>query len=208
MKKHILFLGMMLVSSVLSAQEILNLYPPSDDRGVAVMQALSLRASAAEFTTAELKMEDLSDLLWAANGINRPDDGKRTAPSAMNAQDIDVYVCMMKAAYIYDAKQHVLKKVADGDYRNLVASRQESMASAPVFCILVSDISRFRSGEENAKLEWAAMDAGIVSQNISLFCASIGLKTRPRATMEKEKLRDVLQLKDTQYLMLNHPVSY
>jgi len=208
MKKQILLLTLLLVSAGIFAQDIIHLNPPGDERGLTVMQALSIRSSASEFNPADLDLTDLSDLLWAANGINRPDDGKRTAPSAMNAQDIDVYVCMAKAAYIYNAKQHLLNKVVDGDYRNLVAGQQESMASAPVFCILVSDISRFRSGEENAKLEWAAMDAGIVSQNISLFCASIGLKTRPRATMEKEKLRDVLQLKATQYLMLNHPVSY
>ena len=208
MKRHVLILNFLLVSVCMFAQETIHLNPPSDERGLTVIQALSLRASASEFNPADLDLSDLSDLLWAANGINRPDDSKKTAPSALNAQDIDLYVCMKKAAYVYDAKQHSLKKVADGDYRNLVAGRQESMASAPVFCLLVSDISRFRNGEENAKLEWAAMDAGIVSQNISVFCASIGLKTRPRVTMEKKKLRDVLQLKASQYLMLNHPVSY
>ena len=198
----------MLLSIAVFSQEILHLNPPNDARGLTVLQALSLRASASEFNPADLDFADLSDLLWAANGINRPDEGKRTAPSAMNAQDIDVYVFMKTAVYLYDAKQHNLIKVTDGDYRKLVAGRQALMAGAPVFCLLVSDISRFRSGEESAKLTWAAMDAGIVSQNISLFCASIGLKTRPRATMDQEKLRELLQLKDTQHLMLNHPVSY
>lgn len=208
MKKQILIISLMLFSTAVFSQEILHLNPPSDDRGVSVMQALSLRSSTAEFNSAELELDDLSDLLWAANGINRPDESKRTAPSAMNAQDIDIYVFMSKAVYLYDAKKHDLVKITDGDYRKLVAGRQETMAVAPVFCILVSDISRFRSGEEGSKLTWAAMDAGIVSQNISLFCASVGMKTRPRATMEQEKLRDILQLKDTQHLMLNHPVSY
>jgi SagB-type dehydrogenase family enzyme len=172
------------------------------------MQALSLRASATEFNPAELEISDLSDLLWAANGVNRPDEGKRTAPSAMNAQDIDLYVFMKTAVYLYDAKQHTLLKTTDGDYRNLVVGQQEFVAKAPVICVLVSDISRFRSGEESTKLTWAAMDAGIVSQNISLFCASVGMKTRPRASMDQEKLRELLKLKDTQHLMLNHPVSY
>jgi nitroreductase len=82
------------------------------------------------------------------------------------------------------------------------------MAKAPVICVLVSDISRFRAGADSLKLIWAAEDAGIVSQNISLFCASIGLATRPRASMDQQKLREILKLKDTQHLMLNNPVSY
>lgn len=73
---------------------------------------------------------------------------------------------------------------------------------------LVSDISRFRFGEDSLRLAWAAMDAGIVSQNISLFCASVGFATRPRAGMNQQKLREILTLKDSQHLMLNNPVSY
>ena len=82
------------------------------------------------------------------------------------------------------------------------------MAKAPLICLLVSDISRFKFGEDSLKLEWAAADAGIVSENISIFCASVGFATRPRASMDKQKLRKLLGLKETQYLMLNNPVSY
>jgi len=90
----------------------------------------------------------------------------------------------------------------------LIAGRQVAVAKAPVICLLVSDISRFRAGEDSLKLVWAAIDAGIVSQNINIFCAATGLTTRPRASMNQEKLREVLQLTDTQHLMLNNPVSY
>jgi nitroreductase len=79
---------------------------------------------------------------------------------------------------------------------------------APVVLLLVSDISRFRAGAQELKLEWAAIDTGIVSQNISIFCAATGLGTRPRASMDREKLRSLLQFKDTQYPLLNHPVGY
>lgn len=186
----------------------LPLNPPDTARGLPFMKALSLRASASNWDSANLDLQDLSDLLWAANGINRPEEGKRTAPSAMNAQDIDIYVLMKSAVYLYDAKQNLLEHVVDGDHRMLIAGRQVAVAKAPVICLLVSDISRFRAGEDSLKLVWAAIDAGIVSQNINIFCAATGLTTRPRASMNQEKLREVLQLTDTQHLMLNNPVSY
>jgi SagB-type dehydrogenase family enzyme len=184
------------------------LSPPDTTRGLPVMRALAIRASASEFDPAPLRDQDLSDLLWAADGINRPAIGKRTAPSAINAQDIDIYLCREEGMYLYDAKKHALKLIVVGDQRPLIAGRQASAAKAPVICLLVSDISRFSFGSDSLKLVWAAMDAGIVSQNIAIFCASIGLKTRPRANMDLEKLRAILKLKATQYLMLNNPVSY
>jgi SagB-type dehydrogenase family enzyme len=172
------------------------------------MEAFSLRASASEFTDTKLSLQDLSDLLWAANGINRKEIGKRTAPSAMNSQDIDVYVFLEEGVYLYDAVNHVLNPVVSGDQRGLVAGRQESVAKAAAILLLVSDISRFKIPDETMKLDGAAKDAGIVSQNISIFCAGVGLNTRPRGSMDIEKLRSVLKLKDSQRPMLNNPVSY
>ena len=172
------------------------------------MMAISLRASASDWDSTDLDLQDLSDLLWAANGINRAETGKRTAPSAHNAQDIDVYVSMKSGIYLYDAKKHLLELVLDKDCRTLIADPQKAVATAPVICLLVSDISRFKVGDDSLKLFWAAADAGIVSQNISIFCASVGLATRPRASMDLQKLRQILKLKDSQHLMLNHPVSY
>ena len=197
-------------ASTVLAQSVKNiiLIPPSTDRGYPVMKALHLRSSVTEWDTTMLSLQDLSDLLWAANGINRPDIGKRTAPSAMNAQDIDIYVVMKAGVYAYNAQRHLLEWIADGDHRALVADRQDQVAKAPVICVLVSDISRFKSGDESMKMTWAAIDAGIVSQNIALFCASLGFATRPRATMDQQKLKVLLKLKDTQHLILNNPVSY
>ena len=177
-------------------------------RGLPVMEALSLRVSATEFTDTKLSLQDLSDLLWAANGVNRKETGKRTAPSAMNSQDIDVYVFAEEGAYFYDAAKHILNPVVSGDQRGLVAGNQVEFAKAAVILVLVSDISRFKSGDKPSKLSWAAMDAGIVSQNIAIFCAGTGLNTRPRATMDLEKLQSILHLKDSQHLILNNPVSY
>ncbi len=210
MKKIIAYLSFASIVCSMAAQDaktiILN--PPDLTRGFPVMTALSLRASATGFDTTSLNLQDMSDLLWAANGINRPESGKRTAPSARNSQDIDVYAVMKSGAYLYNPIKHCLDFITGGDYRALVAGRQENFAVAPLFCVMVSDFSRFSSGNDSSKMVIAAYDAGIVSQNISIFCSSVGLETRVRATMDQEKLREILKLKDSQHLMLNNPVGY
>ncbi|MCE1199234.1 MAG: SagB/ThcOx family dehydrogenase [Marinilabiliales bacterium] len=210
MKQLIFVLCVGLFALRLSAGEKGTLLLPEPDlqRGLTIMKAFSLRASASDFDTTTLRLQDLSDLSWAANGINRKASGKRTAPSAMNGQDVDLYLVLPKATYCYNAALHQLDLIVEGDLRPFVADRQTGVEKAPVICLLISDISRFRSGDEAQRVMWAAEDAGIVSQNISLFCAVTGLITRPRATMNQQKLRDLLRLKETQRLMLNHPVSY
>lgn len=207
-KQKQFLLGLIAVGSMFAqGHEPIALKPPDLTRGLPVMKAFEQRASAADFDTARLDIQDLSDLLWAANGVNRPAIGKRTAASAMNAQDIDVYVCLVEGIYLYDAQAHALDPVCEGDYRAAVAGRQPNFAKAPVHLILVSEITRFKHGDDSLKLVWAAEDAGIVSQNIALFCAGVGLSTRPRAIMDREKLRAAMKLGPTMHLMLNHPVS-
>ena len=115
---------------------------------------------------------------------------------------------MKSGVYLYNHNKHCLDFIQGGDHRALVAGSQVNFAVAPLFCVMVSDFSRFTREEDSLKLVWAAFDAGIVSQNISIFCASIGLDTRVRAWMDQEKLREILKLKDSQHLMLNNPVSY
>ncbi len=197
MKKYIFLILIIITVNSLFAQtaKTIVLNPPDADKGFSVLKSLSLRASATEFDTSSIALQDLSNLLWASNGINRPEEGKRTAPSAVNAQDIDVYVFMKTGIYIYNAKKHLLDLIVDHDYREIIADKQANVLKAPVICLLVSDISRFAFGNDSLKLVWAAEDAGIVSQNISLFCASAGLATRPRAFMNQQKLREVLGLK-------------
>lgn len=207
--KQLLILPFLLLATVwLAAQTPVSLNTPNKTRGLTVMQALEKRASATAFSDKALSQQDLSDLLWAANGINRPSEGKRTAPSAINAQGIDLYVLTTEGAYRYDALKHQLIPIVKNDLRAAAADRQTKFANAPVFIVLVSDISRFKSGDEAKKMTWAAMDAGIVSQNISLFCAGIGLQTRVRASMNIETLRTNLQLSPSQHLLLNMPVGH
>lgn len=207
MKKLFIFpLVWICLLELVAAQDLkpIKLNDPDTERGLPVMKALAIRASVRAWSDQKLTLQDLSDLLWAADGVNRPDEKKRTASSAMNAQDIDIYVFMEEGVYLYDAFSQVLNPVCPGDYRDL-----PGMTDAPVNLVLVSDISRFRRGEDSLKLTWAAMDAGIVSQNISVFCAATELVTRPRASFPGlEKIREILQLSDSQHLMLNHPIGY
>ncbi len=210
MKCLSIFVMIMLITGNLSGQVLqdIKLNAPDMDRGLTIMKAFEKRASATSFSSRELSLQDLSDLLWASAGINRPENGKRTSPTAVNAQDIDVYVLMKSGAYLYDAKTHTLKGVAAGDNRKMVSERQTNFANAPVMLVMVSDISRFRGDDRDLKLTWAAMDAGIVSQNIAIFCAGTGLVTRPRASMDTEGLKKLLELSATQYPLLNNPVGY
>jgi nitroreductase len=209
MKKIITVLPAILLSCCLFGQELkpVTLTPPDLKRGLTVMEAFSLRASNTDFSDRKLSLQDLSDLLFAANGVNRKDIKKRTAPSAMNAQDIDVYVFLQEGVYLYDAFQGVLNPVVAGDQRILAAGPQESVAKAPVILLMVSDISRFNL-PETMKLENAAKDAGIVSQNINIFCAGTGFITRTRGSMDLVKIKSILSLKDSQHPMLNNPVGY
>jgi nitroreductase len=205
MKKISAFSLLILLAATCMAQELQQISLPSPIKtgGLPIMQAFSERASVRDWSDKPLSLQDLSDLLWAANGINRP-DGKRTAPSAMNSQDIDVYVFQKEGIYLYDPAKNILEPVAEGDYSDLPGK-----TAAPVNLVLVSDISRFRSGSDSVRLRWAGMDAGYVSQNILLFCAGKGFESRPRGSFpDLAVIRGVMKLKDTQYIMLNHPVGF
>ena len=210
--KSVSFLTVIVFLSIATSNIAQNLTPiklnaPNKDRGTSIMKALDNRQSTREFSTEKLSLNDLSDLLWAANGINRP-DGRRTAPTARNNQDIDVYAIMEEGVYLYDPKGHELTPVVAGDYRTLVADRQAFVMDAPVCLLIVSDISRFTGMDLEVQKQWGALDAGIVSQNIMLFASGCGLVTVPRAYMKKEELKQLLKLTDTQIPMLNNPVGY
>ncbi|MDR2534232.1 MAG: SagB/ThcOx family dehydrogenase [Tannerellaceae bacterium] len=208
MKTTILLLSMILLSTAAHGQDLqpIKLSAPDKAGGKPLMKALAERKSSREFADGDIKPQDLSTLLWAANGINRP-DGKRTAPSAMDRRDVDVYVITPAGAYLYDPADHALNPVAKGDFRNFIASGQDFAATAPVSLLLVSDLTKFSPAPNDGTKITGAIDIGIVSQNISLACASLELATVPRGTMNQAELKKVLNLKDTHLLGLNHPVG-
>ncbi len=205
MKTLALFSVFVCIFVGLRAQELntILLHLPDVKRGLPVMTALEQRRSTREYSEKRLELQDLSDLLWAAVGVNRPESGKRTAPSALNRQEIEVYVCLPEGAYRYDAKSHALQSVVKGDYRPAVAGGQDFVNRAPVCLVIVADTDLFQG-----EILIPAVDAGIVSQNISLFCAATGLVTVPRASMDHAQLKKVLKLKEGQRPLMNHPVGY
>ena len=210
MKQVLIILSVWLMTPIsLFSQDFpdIKLNNPNKSRGSAFMKAISDRASVREFDAQEISLQDLSDLLWAANGVNRT-DGKRTAPSAMNRQEIDVYVINKDGAYLYDATAQTLKAIAPGDHRKAVAGQQEFAATAPVCIVLVANLEKLGDATREQTRLMAAADAGIVSQNINLFCSAVGLATVPRATMQTDELKKTLKLSDTQLLLLNNPVGH
>jgi nitroreductase len=225
------FILVLATGPMLAAElQTVKLNPPDLKRGLPLMEALAVRASTREFSEKELSLQDLSDLLWAADGMSRPAENKSTAPSAMNSHDIRIYVFMKDGAYLYDSPKHELLPVLAGDFRSqLMAARPPRPASPPapaaaapvppsppppppsippVQIVLVSEGDSFTRGYPERKSEWGALDAGIVSQNISLFCAATGLKTVPRALLDKARIKELLKLTDAQIVFLNHPVGY
>ncbi len=207
-KVQLLLLCLFVSVATFAADKVIRLPKPNLNRNSEVMEAFANRHSTREYAAKALTLTDLSDLLWAANGINRPEEGKRTAPSAMNKHDVDVYVVLPEGTYLYDAKVHQLNLVAEGDHRGAVAGGQAFVKSAPVSLLVVSDLSRLGDAKNTHTQLMGAVDAGIVSQNISIFCSAAKLATVPRASMDTAKLKSVLKLTDTQLPLMNHPVGY
>ena len=207
--KYILIAALAFASLVnINAQDI-KLNEPVKTGGISVMEAFAKRQSSSEFADKELSIQDLSNLLWAANGINR-ENGKKTAPSAQNSQDIDVYVALPNAVYKFDAKANNLVLISEGDYRGLAGGKKDNPLP-PSILYIVADASKYKPSAYNSIehiTDMNKVDAGIVSQNISIFCSGMGLGTKPRAQMNHAELKKVLKLSDSQTLMLNHPVGY
>ena len=201
-------LSFMTVAVVAAGQsDSRSLLAPTKSAKMTLMESLQQRHSVRDFSDKAVSDADLSELLWAACGINRPDTKKITAPSAINAQDILVYVCTKDGAWLYVPDGNSLQKVSDKDLRPAVAGRQEAVAVAPVSLVLVSDRTKFGDRAKGAEV-MGAIDAGYVSQNICLACTALGLATVPRMTMDKETLAKELHLDENKTLLVNHPVGY
>ena len=207
MKKGILTICLSIATACVMAQDVVKLPEPDKNVPMTLYQALQQRKSVREYSNKDIDDMKLSQLLWAAVGINRP-DGHLTAPTAVNAQDITVYVCRKDGAYLYVAKDNALQKVSDKDLRKEVASAQQFAAEAPVSLVIVTDNAKFRGGSTNGPTISGAIDAGYVRQNIDLACEALGLVTVPRATMDKDALKKELKLTEAQNPILNHPIGY
>jgi SagB-type dehydrogenase family enzyme len=188
------------------AEQVITLATPETRGGMPLMEALSKRRSAREFAPAALEMQMLSNLLWAACGVNRPESG-RTAPSALNAQEIDIYVALPSGAYLYDAVAHALRLVASRDLRR-VTGYQDFVDEAPLDIVFVGDHRRMSLIPVAQRAIYAAVAAGAISQNIYLFAASNGLATVLRAWIDRGAIADALGLDHDQQVLLSQTVGF
>ncbi len=194
---------------MLDAQDI-SLPAPMTAGGKPLMDALSERQSSRSFSESELSLQQLSDLLWAAWGINRSADGKRTAPSSHNRQEMDVYVTLKSGLYLYDARGNTLKQIHDRDIRALTGT-QDFPALTPVNLVYVADLTKRGLREDQAITDtdllssWA--NTGFMAQNVYLYCASAGLATVIRAMVPRQELASAMMLKPWQAIILAQTIG-
>lgn len=185
---------------------------PTDVEGIfpsaSLLSALQQRHSVRTYSTQPITAAQLSALLWAANGTNRP-DGKRTAPSAVNSQDIELYVCHQQGVWQYLPAAHALQQTSHTDLRPVLAHHNTWLLQVPVVILLVSNQSALAEqfGTERA-LQFAYMDAGYVSQNIALYCAAASLSTVPCAPpLDISRLQQLMGLSANRIPLIYHPVG-
>ena len=171
------------------------------------MEVLKDRQSSREFSPEELSMQELSNLLWAAFGINRSDIGKRTAPSARNKQEMDIYVATADGLYLYEAKEHILRPVLAEDVRESTGP-QPFVKDAPVNLVYVADFAKMIGYTEDQKEFYSAANTGHISQNVYLYCASEGLATVVRGLVDRPALAKKMGLRPDQKVLLAQTVGY
>lgn len=204
----VLFAGFCLGLSFCLAQEkvTIQLPEPRKTGGMPLMEALQKRQSSRLFSNKELSPQQLSDLLWAAFGVNR-EGNKRTAPSAHGWNETDIYVIQAGGWYIYDPAGHRLLKGGDQDMREHAGS-QDFVRIAPLNLIYVADFDRMTGAGEEDRRFYSAADVGFISQNVYLFCASEGLSTVVRGMVDKSKVREVFGLKENQHVILAQTIGF
>jgi nitroreductase len=193
------------IAGSLFAQSI-DLPAPQKTGGMPLMEALTKRSTARAFDSKELSHQQLSSLLWAADGVNRP-DGKRTAPSARNFQETDIYVLLKSGAYVYNAKSNKLDLVVAEDIR-ASGGTQAFVKDAPVTLVFVADLSKMGDGSNEDKRNTANIDVGYISQNVYLFCASEGLVTGARGSVDRATLGPKFKLRPDQMIILAQSAGY
>ena len=191
------------------AKELKPIPLPAPDKtgGKPLMQVLAQRSSNRSFSSDKLPLNELSNLLWAGFGINRPATGDRTAPSTRNWQEIDIYVATAEGLYLYDFKANTLQPVTTEDLRAKTGS-QPFVSAAPVNLIFVSDHAKMSKIPSEAKDIYSAADTGFISQNVYLYCASAGLSSVVHAGIDKDNLAKAMKLRPDQKITFAHAVGF
>ena len=195
-------------TSGLAAQEatIMKLPPPRAQGGKPLIEALKLRRSIREYADRALPQQVLSDLLWAAFGINRP-SGDRTAPYWRHIMVIDVYAAMADGVWYYDPKRHLLQQHSRADIR-AATGQQDFVAGAPLNLIYVAHGERMQDVSPEERRLYASVDTGFIGQNVYLFCASEGLATVFRGAVDTKRLAQIMELDPMLFVTFAQTVGY
>jgi nitroreductase len=188
------------------AAETIVLPPPRSTGGKPLIEALKLRRSTREYSDRALPSQVLSDLLWAAFGVNRP-SGDRTAPYWRHIMVIDVYAAMADGVWFYDPKRHALVPHSRDDIR-VQTGQQDFVGTAPLNLIYVAHGERMQDVPPEERRLYASVDAGFIGQNVYLFCASEGLATVFRGAVDTAKLGQTMQLGKDQFVTFAQTVGY
>lgn len=201
------FLVAVIPAALWSAElPVITLPAPDLKGGRPLMTVLKERQSIREFAPKAVPLQALSELCWAAFGLNRPEISHRTVPSAMNMQELDLYVALPEALYLYEAKAHVLQPVLAGDLRPLTGGKVE-LQRAPVILILVADQRRMEKAKPQDRDFYAAIDAGFIVQNAYLYCGSAGMATVVHE-LTRPPLAAAMQLRPEQRIIIAQSVGY
>jgi hypothetical protein len=204
-----LIISLLGLSAWLEAQEaeVVKLPAPKITGGKPLLDCLKARQSGRDFGTETLSPQVLSNLLWAACGINRPDSGKRTAPTARNWQDIDIYAATADGLFLYLPKEHALQKVLAEDVRGATGT-QDFVKVAPLNLVYVSDYAKIPAGTDEDKRFHSGAHTGFISQNVYLFCASEGLITVVRGLVDRDAAAKIMKLRPEQHITFAQTVGY
>ncbi|MEG1556606.1 MAG: SagB/ThcOx family dehydrogenase [Bacteroidales bacterium] len=198
-----IIVSIFIVNMTLCGQDI-KLPAPDKTGGKSLMEVLSLRKTNRNFSSNILSEKQIANLLWAANGINR-EDGKRTAPSARNNQEIDIYTYLATGIYLYLPKENVLKLIKKGDFRK-EAVKQEFAQKAPILLIFVANYDKMEGMDESSREFYGATDCGNVSQNVYLYCASEGLNTVALGMIYRDEIKSAIGFNGK--AILGQPVGF
>ncbi len=209
MKKEVFFIVTVfmgcLCNSVI-AQDTIPLLSPSTEGGMSLMGALQNRKSTRSFSEEKLTDQQFSDLLWAAFGINRPGEGKRTAPSSRNQQEIDIYVFTEGGVFIYSAVTHSIIKIMNEDLRKYTG-RQDYVEKAAVNLVYIADHLKSKDSDPVNRSKTSNINTGFIAQNVYLYCASQGLGCVVRGNIDKDLLANKLNLRENQEIIVAQSVG-
>lgn len=181
--------------------------PPALSTQVTLERSLKRRHSSRAFLPDALPLDTLSAVLWAGFGVNRPEGLGRTAPSAHNWQEVEIYAVLAEGAYRYDARGHRLLLVSAEDLRRHTGT-QDFVATAPLELVYVADFSRMTNVPDEDRAFLAGADSGCIAQNVYLCCSGMGLATVVRAMVDRRRLAHLLGLTSTQRITLAQTVGY